>query len=289
MHNHRMKRLLIGLLLLPLSAFAVVEGDDCRAALAHLTALYEIRSLMMKRYTSSYDVSKLIDRRLDQLREPLPEGGYRWVRWVRRESDAPTEKRGHTVNAVNGSGSDSFEASRDHVFAVRIAVPQKRSLFNANRPVYVGTVRMNYTVNGRSRTKEEAINNWMNPDTSRTIDLGTIADHVDVSLDASTNQKDVKTALVEIHFRQAVAEDDPANPAYSTIRALDRIRDSADPGTIDAEIASVERGLFPGSDPLPILSLISDFRRADELMRSKKTEDQEKGDKLLKETLRRLR
>jgi hypothetical protein len=283
-----MKRFLIGLLLVPVSAFAVSE-DDCRAALAHLTALYEIRSSMMKRYTSSYDVSKLIDRRLDQLREPLPEGGYRWVRWVRRESDAPTTKRGHSVVAVKGPGTDTFEASRDHVFAVRVAVPQKRSLFSANAPVYIGTVRLNYTVNGKTRKKEEAINNWMNPDTTKTIDLGTIADHVDASLDASTNQKDVNSALVEIHFREAVAEDDPANPAYSTIRALDHIRDNADPDTIDAEISSVERGLFPGADSLPILTLITDFRRADDLIRSKKTEDQEKGDKLLKDTLRRLR
>ncbi len=283
-----MRRLLLVLLLFPVSAFAV-ETDDCRSALTHLTALYEIRSLMMKRYTSSYDVDRLIDRRLEQLREPLPGGGYRWVRWVRRDSDAPTEKRGHSVIAVKGSGSDTFEASRDHVFAVRVVVPQKRSLFNANRPVYIGNVRINYTVNGRARSKEEPINNWMNPDTSRTIDLGAIADHVDVSLDASTNPKDVKQALVEIHFKQAVAEDDPANPAYSTIQALDRIHNSADPQTIDAEIASVERGLFPGADPLPILSLIADFRRADELIRSSKSEDQEKGDKLLKETLRRLR
>ncbi len=283
-----MKRLLVGLLLLSTSAFAI-EPDDCRAALTHLTALYEIRSLMMKRYTSSYDVDRLIDQRLDQLREPLTGGGYRWVRWVRRDSDAPTHKEGHSVIAVSGSGSDSFEASRDHVFVVRVVVPQKRSLFNANRPVYVGNVRINYTVNGRTRTKEEAVNNWMNPDTSRTIDLGTIADHVDVSLDASTNPKDVKQALVEIHFKQAVAEDDPANPAYSTVQALSRIRGAADPETIDTEIATIERGLFPGSDPLPILSLIADFRHADELLRSKKSEDQEKGDKLLKETLRRLR
>ncbi len=284
-----MKRLIAVAILTAATPLFAIETDDCRAALTHLTALYEIRSLMMKRYTSSYDVDRLIDRRLDQLREPLPGGGYRWVRWVRRDSDAPTDKHGHSVGAVNSSGSDTFESSGDHAFVVRVVVPQKRSLFNANHAVYVGNVRINYTANGRTRTKEEPINNWMNPDTSRTIDLGTIADHVEVSLDASTAAKDVKQALVEIHFKQAVSEDDPANPAYSTILALERIRSSPDPRTIDAEIASIESGLFPGSESLPLLSIVADFRRADELLRSSKSDDQEKGDKLLKETLRRLR
>jgi hypothetical protein len=277
-----MRRLLLVLLLFPVSAFAV-ETDDCRAALTHLTALYEIRSLMMKRYTSSYDVDRLIDRRLEQLREPLSGGGYRWVRWVRRNSDAPTEKKVHKLRAR--SEPDRFESSADHVFAVRVVVPSKRSLFNANSPVSVGGVEITYTTNGRSRTRSERIDSTMNPDTSKTFDLGTIADHVEVAVAASAKSE----AVIEAHYRQAVAQDDPSNPAYSTIQALDRIRNSADPQTIDAEIASVERGLFPGADPLPILSLIADFRRADELIRSSKSEDQEKGDRLLKETLRRLR
>jgi hypothetical protein len=283
-----MKRLLSTLLLLAAPTLAV-ETEDCRAVVTHLTVLYELRNAMLSRSMSSYDLDRLIDRRLDELREPLPGGSYRWVRWVRPESNGPTDKHGHSVVAVNGSGSDSFEASGNHAFAVRVVVPQKRSLFNANHAVYVGNVRVNYTAGGRPRTKEEPINNWMNPDTSRSIDLGAIADHVDVTLDASTAHKNVKQALVEIHFKQAVPEDDPANPAYSAIQALGRIRSSSDPRTIDTEIASVEHGMFPGTESVPMLSLIFDLRRADELMRSSKTEEQEKGDKLLKETLRRLR
>jgi hypothetical protein len=277
-----MRRLLFALLLLPTSLFAI-ELDDCRGALTHLSALYEIRSLMMKRYTSSYDVDRLIDRRLQQLREPLPGGGYRWVTWVRRDSDAPVDKKVHKLRG--GSSSDRFESSADHVFAVRIVVPSKRSLFNANSPVTIRAVEITYITNGRAKTRTERIDATMSPDTSRTFDLGTIADHVEVAVEVASKSE----AVVETHYRQAVAEDDPANPAYSTVQALSRIRYSADPHTIDTEIASLERGLFPGSDPLPILSIIGDFRRADELIRSSKTEEQEKGDKLLKETLRRLR
>ena len=178
-----------------------------------------------------------------------------------------------------------FESAADHVFAVRVVVPSKRSLFNANGPVSVGSVEIRTTVNGRTRTRNERIDQVMNPDTSRSFDLETIADHVEVAVESTSKSE----AVIETHYRQAVPQDDPANPAYSTIQSLQRLRGSADPRAIDSEIADVERSLIPGADPLPLLTIIADLRRADDLMRSKKEDEQQKGDKLLKETLRRLR
>lgn len=282
-----MKRVvLLVLLFAALPAFAVDVNDDCRPY-QQLAALYEIRSAMLRPYSSSYSVDKVIDARVDQMRGPLGDGTYRWIRFVRPTGDAPYDKHGHTVVGANGSSSDAFEASGQHTFAVAVVVPQKKSLFSANNPVYVGKVRVSYTIDGRTRTKEEAINTWMNPDTSRTIDLGGIADRADASLDASTNPKDVKNALVEIHFRNAVPRDDPANPSYESIVALQRLR-GADPYTIDNEIARMERALFPEADPIPFVGIVTDLRKANELQRSKKTDDQEKGKKLFEATIRKL-
>ncbi len=269
-------------LLIATSAFAV-EADDCAAA-QQLAALYQVRSIVLKTGSTSWDVQRFIDGKINDLRGPLPDGGYRWVRWMRPMGDNPPyEKHGHEVVAVQGNGSDHFEASGDHAYSVRIAVPSKRSLFNGNHSVYVGTVRVTYDVDGRERTKEEPINDWMNPDTSHTIDLGTIADHVQASLDASTSQDTVRQALVEIHMLKAVQQDDPSNPNYDTIMALQRLRNSGDPDAVDDAIAQLD----PGS--LPLVHIIGDLRRADDLMHSKKQKDQDKGQELLKETLRRLR
>jgi len=110
-----------------------------------------------------------------------------------------------------------------------------------------------------------------------------------VTAQVATASRDVREAVAEVHFRQAVSQDDPANPAYSTIKALERVRETPDPATVDAEIAALETTVFPGSESLPLLTIMRDLRRADELMRSEKTDEQEKGNKLLKETLRRLR
>src|SRR5207249_11571255 len=132
--NRLMKTSFAGfILLLPVCALEVVTGDA--AAANQLLALYQVRSLML-RGDSSYEIEKFINTKMDEMRGPLPGGGFRWVRWVRPPRDPEYDKKGHNVVAVQGSGSDTFEASGDHAYAVRIAVPSKRSLFNANNPVY---------------------------------------------------------------------------------------------------------------------------------------------------------
>ena len=282
-----MKRIVFfALLAIATPLFALDRDDTCRAY-TQLGSLYEIRSLMLRTYISSYDIQKAIDNRVEALRVPLSGGGYRWVRWVRPDRNAPDDKEVHEVRASKGSGADTFEASADHPFNVKVIIPEKRSLFNKNSPVYVGTLHVTYTANGRDYNKDLAINDWMNPDTSRTIEFDTIADRAQATVDVSTN--DPGKAVAEIHFRQAVPQDDPANPDYPTIQALKRVRESPDAATVDGEIAAMERTLFPASDPLPLLTILDDLRRADKWIRSSKTDEQEKGQKLLKDTLSRLR
>ena len=266
-----MKKLIILAALVAMPAAALESGDCSR-----LSTLYEIRSLMMKRYSSSYEVGQAIDRRLSDLRR-----GY--VIYVRRDSGSPIDKKVHKLHG--GDGSDRFEAQSDHVFEVKVVVPSKRSMFNGNYPVSVGDVTINYTVNGRQRTRTERIDTMMNPDTSRTFDLGVIADHVQVAVESQGRQD----AVIEAHFVQATAEDDPANPSYGTIQSLRRLGTSPSALTIDDEIASAEHALFPNSESLPLLTIVQDLRRAAELMRSKKQSEQDEGDRLLKETLRKLR
>ena len=281
-----MRTFAIVLLLISPAAQAI---DDCRDVAA-LDALYGVRDLLI-RGAGSYTVSSSIDDAVNDLRDPLPGGGYRWVRYVRPSGTPPTVKREHTVSAIDGSGSfDSFEASADKPFAVAIVVPKKRSLFKANAPSWVGEVEIRVTLDGKQRTRKEAINAWLNPGTSRTFDLETIADSAEVRVEAATAAKDAKgSALVEIHLRQAVAEDDPENPQYDTIRALERIRSSSSPEVLDAEIAKLEHRLFPSLHSYPFTLLLAKTRDAEALLRSEKAEDQEKGRKLLKEVVEEVK
>src|SRR5229473_2066295 len=133
--------LLLTIAFIALPAFTADPADDCGGYRA-LGVLYQVRSMMMRSGSSSYDVDRFIDRTLDDLREPTADGGFRWVRWVIPRADAPFQKDGHLAVALHERGdSDHFEASSQHVFAVRIAVPGKRSMFNGNNRVFVGTVR----------------------------------------------------------------------------------------------------------------------------------------------------
>ena len=281
-----MRFAVVALLVLAAAPLFAIDDGDCRTY-AQLGALYEIRSRILSS-NLTYTVDEEINRRIDDLRGPTGDGGYRWVEWVRPEGDGPVEKHVKTVRAVQGVETDSFDARSRRAFGVRIVVPRKRSLLNANNAVYVGTVAITYYSEGRERSKKTEINAWMNPDTSRTIDLGAIADHVEVSLTAAT--KKPQETVVEVHFRQALATDVPDNPAYDAIRSLVRVRDAIDERyELDQEIARVERATFPGAEPVPLITLISELKRADELLRSNKPEQQEKGAKLFRETMRRLR
>lgn len=279
-----MRKLILVLFFLLLSPTATAL-DRC-GEVAALDALYGIRDLLI-RGAASWVISSAIDEALDDLRGPLPGGGYRWVRYVRPSGSPPTVKREHTVSAVEGSGSrDSFEGSADKPFAVAIVVPKKRSLFSANTRSWVGEVEIRVTLDGETRTRKEAINAWLNPGTSRTYDLETIADSAEVRIAAATDAQNTDgKALVEIHLRQAVAEDDPDNPQYDTIRALGRIRSSSSPEVLDAEIAKLEHRLFPSLHSYPFTRLLAKTRDAEALLRSEKEEDREKGRKLLKEVV----
>ncbi|HWW59895.1 MAG TPA: hypothetical protein VN181_00880, partial [Thermoanaerobaculia bacterium] len=171
------KRFLILPVLFSIAA-PLLAVDEC-GPYRQLVALYEVRNTLLQPYGSSYEAQKHIDRTLDDLR-----GHGRWVRWVRPSGDGPIDKQVHTVAAAEGT-SDTFEASSHHVYSVRIVVPRKRSLLNANAPVYVGDL----VVRHRGKSKSMRVDAWLNPDTSRTLDLDGIVDEADASVDVATAPK----------------------------------------------------------------------------------------------------
>lgn len=280
----RVIRLLIVSLIIATAAVA----QEC-PELEALRALYGVRQLMMEPYANTYTIGEFIDARLDDLRDPLPGGGYRWVRFVRPSGDAPIEKREHLVSSDQTTGEfETFEAEAGHPFSVRVVVPRKRSLLKANKDVYVGSVRIRYSVDGKQKTLEKKVNEWLPPDTSRTFDLGGIADHAEATVEVATRSANVKEALAEIHFRLAVAQDDPENPNAEAIASLKRIRPTIDPYTVDLEIGKLERRLFPGIDVIPFTTIGYRIREAEKLILSEKEEDQVKGKKMLTEVIRTL-
>ncbi len=286
-----MKRSLIALavfaLALPFAARAQ-RADDC-AALQTLQALYEIRQLSMAASPSSYAVDRAIETNLDRLRDPLPSGGYRWVRLTRPAGDGPVVKREHLVQADHAAGDrEQFEADGTVPYAVRIVVPRKRSLTKANKDLWVGAVNVRYWTEGEMKTLTRQIDAWLLPDNSRTIDLGVIADRAEVQVETATKSGNRGQSLIEVHFRQAVAQDDPANPNFEGVEALKRLQYAADPAAIDLEVARLERRLFPGVEITPFTMIVTRLREAEALLRSEKEEEKEKGRKALAEVVRAL-
>src|SRR5687767_12798888 len=164
-----MARLSAIVFLFTLSAPAMAQ-TECPDLVA-LQSLYGVRQMLMEPYSNEYTIGSWIDSQMDAMRDPLPGGGYRWVKFVRPSGDGPIVKREHLVSTDQTRGDlAAFEAAADHPFAVRIVVPRKRTTFRNNKDVYVGDVNIRYWVDGRERTMEKSIQQWMAPDTSRSFD-----------------------------------------------------------------------------------------------------------------------
>jgi hypothetical protein len=283
-----MKRIFV---LLAVALFAAnAAAQNCQGDIAALRALYEVRQILMHPYGTSYQTGNVIDEALERMREPLPGGGYRWVHFVRPSGDGPVQKREHTVaNDFESGKMDEWEATGDHPFAIRIAVPRKRSMFKANKESYVGRVDIRYWVDGKEKTMTKDLNQWFSVDTMKTIDLGAIADRAVVTIEAASRGASAKESLVEVHFKQAIAQDDPDNPSYDAIQSLKRLQTSTDPVTVDYEIAKFEKRLFPELISTPYTSLFTKIREAEKLIKSEKSEDQEKGKKMLAEVTSAIR
>lgn len=277
--------LLLAVVCSSMSAFAAVDCDvDVRA----LNALYDVRDLLITR-SSSYTIDNRISMHIENLRDPLPQGGYRWVIWVKPTSDAPVQKKTHVVSSVKDDGdTETFEATGDHPFEVRVVVPRKRSTFSANKSVYVNKLVVRYEKDGRQQQLEKTIDKWMAPDTSQSFDLGGIADRADAQLEVATRSTDAKQAVAEIHFRRAVATDDPDNPHYETIQALRSLSSDPSPDRLEREITIREKRLFPDARFVRLVPLFEQIRTATDLIKSEKPEEQEKGKKALEAAIKSI-
>lgn len=282
-------RFLFAVLTILLARSAVAQPSlSCDADLATLRTLYDVRRLLVgDPKPSPYEIDRAIETHIDRMREPLPSGGHRWVRLVRPPGDAPVIKK-EMLLAATGNDLDEFTSEAADVFAVRVAVPRKRSIRRANRQAWIERVTVRYEADGAEKTIERPFRQWLQPDNWKTIDLPVIAERVEVTVEARAKPDGARATLVETHFRQAVPQDDPLSPYAATVALLKRLKGNITPANIDAEIARTERRLFPEVAPLPIASIARRIREADILLRSDKEEERKRGSALLQEAVRML-
>ncbi len=283
-----MKRALLAfaLLLVPIAAPA---QESCPEDVFLLRNLYELRELMLLPSSGSWDFSERLNGQIDAIREPLGDGTYRWVDYSVPRSDGPVTRRDRLVNTADGTGDfDSLEASGTKIYAVRLVVPRKRSLFRANESLRIGMLRITTVTDGESSTREMPLDRWFSPDSSKTIDLDGIADRVTVSVAATTHAEDVGEALVEIHLLQAVPTDNPDNPHFDTLQVLRRLGSSWDPYVLELEIGRAEQRLFPEARPLPLLVVLPQLREVQRLLSSEEPADRNKAIEELSKALKSL-
>jgi hypothetical protein len=281
-----MKRLMTILLLTAALPVTADWRDSRWRDVESLGTLYQVREQLVDRRVSDWELSRFIDREIDRLLEPLPEGGHAWVVHVRPDSEV-VRRSGHLVRGTLVEPA-TYEHAESWVYAVRLVVPRKRSLLRGNNAVWVGGYRvMILEPDGTRSEREIEIGRWMQPGSSTTLDLETIASNVRVVAWAATEAEHQGEALLEIHTLRSVTRDDPENPYHETITMLRDLRRSVTPGRVDSEIDRLERRIFPRKRPMQVGRLVELLSEAQALLEHEDPAEREKAGAVL-ERMRRL-
>lgn len=285
-----MRTLTLGLALLFVPFSLSAQSDPGCTGVQSLASLHAVRDAMVASGASSYEVARTIDEQLHLLRGPQANGSYRWVLLARPAGDAPVVRREKLVHATRENEEvDTFEARAATPFSVAVVVPRKRSILRGNNAVWIGEVRIEVESEGERDSVTHAVNDWLRPDTTRTFDLGVIADSATVEIEAATDSSSSGEALVEVHFMQAVTQDDPLNPEARGVQALERIRADTDPEVVDYELAVLEREVLGATRSIPFATTLARIVEAEALMKSEKEEERTRGLEILQDVVKDLR
>lgn len=161
----------------------------------------------------------ILDENIEQLREPRPDGTYRWAFLQREEDGRVTEERGVEKVSTESQLATIFVAA-PRAYRLIVSAPVKRNLFSANHRVFVRDAVIESTgFDGRTSRTEVPVNVWINPGESHGVALPEIGKSVQAKVSVGVDTGN-KKAVATVALLQAKLVDDPASPAYPAVRRL---------------------------------------------------------------------
>ena len=278
--------IVVALLTTPVSAQDWAENLESDLEL--LGALHQIRAMWVDPDVAEWEIDRWIGDRIDSWRGPLPDGTHQWVLRDRPETEV-TDRSEHLVYGTRGEPA-TFEDGDAWVYAVRIVVPRKRSLFRGNKRVWIERLTIRVREEGGAPTEEIIpVGRWFAPNTSQTWDLDAIVSRADVFVEAYADPENRGEALAEIHFLESVESDDPSGPHYRSIQTLSGLAGWLNAERIDGEIERVEARLIPGARSVPVALVVRHLEEALTRIDSDDPEERKKAMATFVEALNLLR
>src|ERR1700753_2035119 len=191
-----------------------------------LHALERIATLAKDPEDSRQVILAIIDSDVDVLREPRPDGTYRWASLQREEASRVKDQK--SIEKVQTEKElREVTITATNAYRLEVSVPTKRNLISANNRVYVRNVLVDSTgFDGKTTHHEIAVNAWVNPGDANGVALPEIGKSVKATAEIGVESGN-KTAVAEVALLQAKLVDDPASPYFPAIKRLLQIRDFA--------------------------------------------------------------
>lgn len=162
-------------------------------------------------------IRRVADENLEMLREPRGDGSYRWANLQRIEAGRRSSD-GEIVKVHSEAELDTIAVAGQRIYSAIISVPKRRTMFSSNNKVWVrDLVVESEMVDGRTRTYEIPVGEWIEPEDSRTVPLEDVALKARVVARLGVQTGNTKSAA-EVTILEASLVDDPRNPYYPFVR-----------------------------------------------------------------------
>lgn len=165
----------------------------------------------------------IVDSDIDDLREPRPDGTYRWASLQRDEGSRVKDQK--SIERVY-TEKDLREVmlTAANAYRVEVSVPTKRNLVSANNRVYIRNVLVDSTgFDGKLLHHEIPVDAWVAPGDSNGVALPEIGKSVRATVELGVETGE-KRAVADVALVQARLADDPTSPYYPAVQRLQQIR-----------------------------------------------------------------
>ncbi len=161
----------------------------------------------------------LVESAVDELRNPVGEGNYRWARWV--AGGGPPVSREARVRAVDGGEPQLVRVEATHASRIVVKVEKRRSLFSGNYPCTVTSVVWRCA----SWSREEnalAEHRRMARGERLAFDLGGVCPAVLVEVGATVEEAYDGESELTVEVETGHLEDDRSAPHFEAVQTLTR-------------------------------------------------------------------
>lgn len=217
------KKVIISLLFvfMVVSAFSYVDTWRVERNIDDMMRMVDFSGV----FANERELVRLTDECLHILRDPRSDGSYRYADWSKSSyGDSNMNK----MKVELGSGRfQEIKENFTNLHAVELETPKKWGFFHGNDPIYVKSIRVEYTtLKGERKVLRTAVERWFNSKDKRVFPLEEIAKDAQVIVLAACKDGEKNSCALYVNSHKAELRDSFSNPYYSEVRDLKDFKNS---------------------------------------------------------------